>query len=302
MTITSTPQAPIFKAAQAPQNTPPAENTPPSAPPNDAPPPQDQWEKPEKDDASMTWKAIRAIPSAVAGAVICGVGAGAASLVDVPRVGLNAAHALWNTPKIGTNLKVMTGALLPFGAAASMILSPIAGALYGLCTGFVNGAERGVLAAADMAAHDVGRYHKEAVGSAIKWLKEEQTSNLPEGQEPYDISLKGAAKGLAGAAVGGTMTGVAATALAAGYAIPGAIRLEAELWKSDIPFPFKVVGTPIVPVAVGLGAALAPAAGALFGIGMGAKDSYTDGIGKAVSNQGDAIKEANKFLFKAVFE
>jgi len=297
MNITSTPTVtPKFAPPQGPNNPPP--------PPNDGPPepPQDHWQKPEKDDASNVWKAIRAVPSALAGAVVCGVGGGVASLVDVPRVGLHAANALIKTPKIGTNLKVMTGALLPFGAAASMILSPLAGALYGLCTGFVNGAERGFFASVDMAAHDVGRYHKDVCGSAIKWLKEEQTANLPEGQEPYDVSIKGAAKGLAGGAIAGTMTGVAATGLAAVYVVPGAIRAEAELWKSDIPLPFKVVGTPIVPLAVGLGACLAPAAGALYGLGVGAKDSYTKGIGEAVSNQGEAIKDANKHVFKAIFD
>ncbi len=282
------------------QNTPP-ENTPPT-PPQDPQPPQDEWQKPEKDDASNLWKAIRAVPSALAGAVVCGVGAGAASLVDVPRVGINAAHALYNTPKVGNNLKVMTGLLLPFGAAASMVLSPIAGALYGFVTGFINGAERGFPAAVDMAAHDIKRYHEDVIGSAIKFLKEEQTANLPEGDEPYDVSIGGAAKGLVGGAVSATMTGVAATGLAAFYAVPGTIRAEAELWKSDIPLPFKVVGTPLVPIAVGLGAALAPLAGAVYGLGVGAKDSYQKGIGEAVSKQTEAIGDANSAVFKAVFE
>jgi len=294
MNITATPNTnqPIMRAANQPPN---------NTPPQDPTPPQDTWQTPKKDDASNVWKALRAVPSALAGAVICGVGAGAASLVDVPRVTVSAAQALAKTPKIGTNLKVMTGVLMPFAAVASMVLSPVAGALYGLCTGFVNGAERGVGAAAKMAAHDIKTYHNEACGNAVKWLKDEQTANLPEGETPYDVSLGGAAKGLVGGAINGTIGGVAATGLAVGYAIPAFVRAEAEMWKSDIPLPFKVVGTPIVPVAVGLAACLAPVAGALYGLGMGAKDSYSKGIGESVVHTGETVKDAVHGLNKVIF-
>lgn len=296
MNITATPNnhQPVMRAANQPPN---------NTPPQDPTPPQDTWQKPAKDDASNVWKALRAVPSALAGAVICGVGAGAASLVDVPRVTVSAAQALAKTPKIGTNLKVMTGVLMPFAAVASMVLSPVAGALYGLCTGFVNGAERGVGAAAKMAAHDIKTYHNEACGNAVKWLKDEQTANLPEGETPYDVSLGGAAKGLVGGAINGTIGGVAATGLAVGYAVPALVRAEVEMWKSDsIPLPFKVVGTPIVPVAVGLAACLAPVAGALYGLGMGAKDSYSKGIGESVVHTGETVKEAFHGLNKVIFD
>lgn len=285
-----TPQ-PVFVASRQPEPTPPP-----------SPEPQDKLEQgPPDPEPGNVWKALRAIPSSLAGAVICGVGVGAASLVDVPRVTVSAARSLWHTPKIGRNLKVMTGLLLPVAAAASLVLSPIAGALYGLVTGFANGAEKGVADAVKSAAKDVGRYHNEVAGEAVKWLKDEQTANLPEGQEPYDVSVLGAGKGLVGGAISGTITGVAATALAAGYAIPGAVRAEVELWKSDIPVPFKIVGTPVVPIAVGLAACLAPAAGVLYGLGMGARDSYKEGIGEAIGNSAEAVKKANSALCEAIF-
>ena len=294
-------QPPVFIAANKPNNG--APNTPPTPPTPPTPNPEDKLEKgPQKDDASNVWKAIRAVPSSLAGAVICGVGGAAASLYDIPRVTVSAGKALAKTPYIGTNLKVMTGVLLPFAAVASLVLSPVAGALYGLCTGFVNGAEHGVKEAVTSAAHDIKRYHTDVTGSAVEWLKDHETGNLPEGEKPYDVSLGGAAKGLVGGAVSGTITGVGATGLALAYAVPGAVRAEVELWKSDIPVPFKIVGTPVVPLAVGLAAALAPAAGALYGLGMGAKDSYTTGIGEAVQNSGKALKEANHGLCKTIFE
>ncbi len=294
MTIqTNLPQTPVFVAANKPNNEAPAPT----------PNPEDQVTKgPDKDDTSNVWKAIRAIPSSLAGAVICGVGGAAASLVDVPRMTVGAAKSLAKTPYIGRNLKVMTGVLLPFGAVASILLSPIAGALYGLVTGFANGAEKGVAEAVKNAAHDVKRYHTDVTGSAIEWLKDHETGNLPEGEKPFDVSVLGAAKGLVGGAASGVITGVSATGLAAAYVIPGTVRAEAELWKSDIPLPFKVVGTPVVPVAMGLAACLAPVAGALYGLGMGAKDSYKEGLGEAIVNSGKAVKEANSALCKVVFK
>ncbi|MFN8610275.1 MAG: hypothetical protein U0931_22250 [Vulcanimicrobiota bacterium] len=254
------------------------------------------------DDTSNVWKAIRAVPSSLAGAVICGAGAAGSTLINGPGAFKEACVTLAKTPKIGTNLKVLTGLMLPVAAVAGLVLSPVAGALYGLVTGFAHGAEKGIGHAVGEAADDIKKYHTEVAGSAVKWLKDEQTSNLPEGQTPYDVSIGGAAKGLVGGAINGTIAGVAATGLAVGYAVPGFLRAEAELWKSDIPVPFKVVGTPLVPVAVGLAAGLAPAAGVLFGMGMGAKDSYQKGIGESVVNTGKAIKDANHGLYKAIFD
>lgn len=291
---THTTPTPVFVAANKP-------NDPPPTPPT--PPQEDKLEKgPEKDEASNVWKALRAVPSSLAGALIVGVGGAAASLIDVPRITLNAAKSLAKTPYIGTNLKVMTGVLMPFAAVAGIVLSPIAGALWGLCTGFANGAEKGVAEAVKDAVHDVKRYHTDVAGAAVNWLKDHETGTLPEGQEPFDIKVSGAAKGLVGGAVSGTITGVSATGLALAYVVPGTIRAEAELWKSDIPLPFKIVGTPVVPVATALAACLAPAAGALYGLGMGAKDSYTKGLGEAVVNSGKAVKEANHGLYKAIFD
>ena len=100
----------------------------------------------------------------------------------------------------------------------------------------------------------------------------------------------------------GVIGGAAATVLAAGYAVPGAIRAEAELWKSDIPLPFKIVGTPLVPVGVALAAGLAPAAGVIYGLGAGAATSYQKGLVESVSKTGETIKEANSGLYKAVFQ
>ena len=61
---THTTPTPVFVAANKPNDTPP---TPPT------PPQEDKLEKgPEKDEASNVWKALRAVPSSLAGAVIVG--------------------------------------------------------------------------------------------------------------------------------------------------------------------------------------------------------------------------------------
>lgn len=292
MVIQSQPQAPKFIAANNQQPAPQNNNQPEQ--------PEDGFKK-GGDDTSNVWKAIRAVPSSLAGAVVCGVGAAGSTLWHAPKVTLECAKALAKTDKIGINLKVMTAVLLPFAAVAAVALSPVAGALYGLCTGFVRGAEKGIGEAVGEGAGDIKKYHTDVAGSAVKWLKDEQVANLPEGETPYDIPLTGAAKGLVGGAVNGVIGGVAATGLAAVYSIPGAIRAEAELWKSDIPLPFKIVGTPLVPVGVALAACLAPAAGALYGLGVGAADSYSKGLIESVANTGKNIKKANDGLKEAIF-
>jgi hypothetical protein len=290
MVIQSQPQAPKFVATKAPQNNQQPEQQ-----------PEDGFKK-GGDDTSNVWKAVRAVPGAVAGALVCGVGATLSSAYNVPKVTIEATKALIKTPKIGTNLKVMTGVLMPFAAVAAVALSPVAGALYGLCTGFMRGAEEGVGEAVSGGAKDIKKYHTQVAGSAVEWLKDEQTANLPEGETPYDIPIAGAAKGLVGGAVNGVIGGAAATVLAAGYAIPGAVRAEAELWKSDIPLPFKIVGTPLVPVGVALAAGLAPAAGVIYGLGAGAATSYQKGIGESVVKTAETVKEANSGLYKAIFD
>ncbi|MBS2033963.1 hypothetical protein JST97_03195 [bacterium] len=89
------------------------------------------WTPPPKDDASEGSKALRALPSAVAGMAIVGAGAAFHTACKAPGILLDAAKALKDTPKVGTNLKWMTGALLPFAAAGAVVLSPVAGALFG---------------------------------------------------------------------------------------------------------------------------------------------------------------------------
>ncbi|MBT9585356.1 hypothetical protein IV102_18580 [bacterium] len=261
---------------------------------------EEGWIPPPKDDASNLTKALRALPSAVAGMAIVGTGAAFQTARSAPGMFLDAAKALKDTPKLGTNLKWMTGALLPFAAAGAVVLSPAVGALYGLCSGFYYGAEKGVSGAVNHALHDVGLYRDE-VHSTHEGIISEQTATLGEGQKPIEVELGAAAKGLSGGLLTGTVMTGATALMSAGYVVPAMVRGEYELWKGDTPLPFKVVGTPIMPLGIALASGLAPVAAGLWGLGRGAKDSYEKGYAESLTHTKAELTKVHDVVHKAIF-
>lgn len=281
MTAITANQVPVFAAPRATsQQAPTTEPAP--APPQDTVDPA----PPRDSDDKVTWgKAFRGLACAIPSAVITGVGCTASALVnDVPAT-ISASKAIWNTPHIGPNLKTMSFLLLPVATVAAPILTAIGATGYGLYSGFARGVEEGFGKAITGAGEDVKKFHTDMAGKLVESLGEiEHPSSLPDDHQPFDIPVSKAAKGLVGAAIGGAITGVGATAIVGLHALPGAVRLGAELWKSDTALPLKTVGTVLIPPAVPLAVGLAPVGGVLAGVFFGAKDAYTKGFGEAIGN------------------
>lgn len=300
-TITAT-QVPIFAAPRATsQQQAPAEPAPTPAPPQDAvdpAPPQDSGDK------EVTWgKAFRGLACAIPSAVITGVGCTLSSAYnDIPAT-ISAAKAIANTPYIGRNLKAMSFLLLPVATVAAPILTAIGATGYGLYSGFARGVEEGFGKAITGAGEDVKKFHTDLAGKLVESLSDiEHPSSLPDDHQPFDIPLGQAAKGLVGAAIGGAITGVGATAIVGLHSIPGAIKLGSELWSSDTALPLKAVGTVLIPPAVPLAVGLAPVGGALAGVFFGAKDAYQKGLGEAVGNAFHNLGELNKAAVEGIYK
>lgn len=261
------------------------------------------WEEPPKDkNASNVRKAARALPASVAGAVL--LGGGVAYHVGTKGYGIakEAAKALIETPKIGRNLKVMTGALFPLAVAGAAVLAPCVGALVGLVGGFYLGAERGLDGAMKYGLHAV-----DLAGAGAKDTKEslieEQTATLGEGQKALEVEVGAAAKGVSGGVVNGALLAAGTSLVSAAYVLPAMVKGEAELWSSkSTPLPFKLVGTPLLPVGVAAAACLGPAVAGLWGLGCGAKDSYEKGYGESLQHTQKTMGKIHDFVHKAVFK
>ena len=261
---------------------------------------ESNWTPPPKDDASDLTRALRAVPSAVAGMAIVGAGAAFHTARKAPGMFLDAAKAVIETPKLGTNLKWMTGALLPFAAAGAVVLSPIAGALVGLCSGFYHGAQKGIAGAMAHSNHEV-RLYREGVGDVHQGIISEQTATLPQGEKALEVELGAAAKGLSGGLLNGSLMAGGTALMSAGYVVPALIRGEYELLTSDIPLHFKLVGAPLLPVGLGLAAGVAPVAAGLWGLGRGTRDAYTTGYRESLSNTKEELSKVHEHVTKTIF-
>ena len=132
---------------------------------------------------------------------------------------------------------------LPVAAALTPPLTAVGSVLFGAYRGFIAAAEDGIGGAVKAGVDDVKYFHNDMAGQLVQELAEYQSEPLEEGEEPFDISVGGGAKGLAAGA-----TSAAITAVGAGGSIaihtPRAVWEAGEaLWTSDASLPLKVGGT-----------------------------------------------------------
>ncbi len=270
----------ISRANSAPQQPP---TTPPEAPP-DAPP----------DEDSKDWtigQAVSGLAGAVVGAGIETVGNTASSLYRMPEALFQSYKALWNTEQIGPVLKTTIGLLLPAAAVATPVLVALGSAGYGLFHGFQEGVENGVGSAAKECAKDVKRFHNDLSGKLIDELRKYESEPLEPGEEPYDIKLIEGGKALVGGAAGAVIDGVGIGAVTLVQTPRGVVKAYKEIWNSDMGPVQKVTCSILVPPAAVLAAPLGVVGGAIYGLAIGAKEGYQNGLGASVEKTGEAVKD-----------
>lgn len=294
--ITATPifqnYSTVRSASQAP------EQTAPQAPPTDN---FDSSGPKDIDEKNFSWADLgRGLASAVGAAAVTTVGMTASSLVRAPQALYESGKALVNTDMIGPVLKCTIAPLLVGAAVAAPILTAVGSAGYGLYKGFVVGVESGPSEAIKQAGDDVGTFHNELSGKLIDGIRQVSTMHLPEGEQPFDIKVDGALKGLAGATVGAAVDG-AGIGVVTLLNVPRALyKVNDAIWSSEASLPLKVGGSilsiPAAPIAVALGTV----GGAVFGMAMGARDGYTEGLGTAASNSFTHVGDYAEMVDKAL--
>lgn len=238
--------------------------------------------------------------SAAVGAVVGGVGIGGASLIRTPEAVATSYKALWNTPKIGPNLKTALGVVgLPIAAVLADAVAPIAGAGYGLFRGFT-GALRNDSDSDEFfpgitdTAHDVGRYYKEAP-DYLKTAYESVTKPLAAGETTYDVKVFEAVKGIvAGIGTAPLMAlGIGALTL---FRTPQAFaRTWNTIWEGkDAPIMSSTLSGALI-LATPIANALAPVAGLFYGFGRGVQKGYTTGLKDAFVTSWNDIKKYDEF-------
>jgi hypothetical protein len=253
------------------------------------------------------FRAGAALGSGVVSATVGAVGIGGASLIRTPEAVGKAYKALWNTKYIGPNLKTMLGiGGLPIAAVLADVAAPIAGMGYGLWRGFAGtfkhdkvGAGEAFVRGIEDTAKDVGTYFEKAP-EYLQDAYASVTKPLPEGQEPFDVKIFEAVKGLAtGIATAPVMAlGIGALTL---YRTPSLVGRGLETIWEESGRPVTnltlsgalLLATPIVDV-------LAPVAGLLFGFGDGIHKGYTKGTKAAFENVWENLKRYNRMTRDAL--
>ncbi len=255
------------------------------------------------DEKNFSWADLgRGLASAVASAAVTTVGMTASSLVRAPQALYESEKALFKTDVIGPVLKFTIAPLLLGAAVAAPLLTAVGSAGYGLYKGFVVGAESGPVDAVQQAGQDVKTFHTDLAGKLIDGIQQVSTMELPEGEQPYDIKIGGALTGLAGATVGAAVDGAGIGVITA-LNVPRALyKVNDAIWSSEASLPLKVGGTllsiPAAPIAVALGTV----GGAVFGMALGAKDGYQEGLGTAASNSFQHVGDYAQMVDKALDE
>lgn len=252
-------------------------------------PPQAPPQEEEKD-----WtigQALSGLGGAVVGAAIETVGNTASSLVRLPETVYQSYKALYNTEQIGPVLKGTIALLLPAAAIATPVLVALGSAGYGLFHGFQEGVENGIGSAAKECGQDVKKFHNELSGKLIDELRKYEAQPLEPGEEPYDIKVIEGGKALLGAAAGAAIDGVGIGLVTLGQTPRGVVKAYKEIWQSDLGPVQKVTLSALVPPAAVLAAPLGVVGGALYGLAIGAKEGYTNGLGASVEKTGEAVKD-----------
>jgi hypothetical protein len=257
----------------------------------------------KKEDITIK-QAVTGLAGAVAGAAIEGVGNTLSSVVNLPRATYYAGKALWKTEMIGPVLKTSLAMLLPVGALAVPVLTALGSIGYGMFHGFQEGVEKGLGSAVKETAKDVKYFHKDIAQKAVDGLQQIETGHLPEGQEPYDIKVIEAGKGLVGAAAGAVVDGVGVGAVTLGNTPRGVYKAYKHILTSDEIGPvLKTTASLLVLPAAVLATPLATVGGAVYGVYKGFGDAYRDGITKSAGERFNDVKEyykaVDKFLDKA---
>lgn len=246
------------------------------------------------------FRAGAALGAGAIGTVVGAVGIGGASLIRTPEAVATSYKALWDTPKIGPNLKTALGvAGLPIAAVLADTVAPVAGAGYGLFRGFTGALKKdsggdGFVGGITKTMDDVVRYYDQAP-SFLNDAYGSITQPLAEGEKPYDVKIFEAAKGIVAGVGTAPLMALGIGALTLLHTPKAFGKLWNAIWEGGNEAPILattlsgalILATPIADV-------LAPVAGLFYGFGRGVQKGYTTGMKDAFVTSWNDIKNYNK--------
>jgi len=248
-------------------------------------------------------QAFKGLVGAAAGATIETVGNTASSLVNLPKATYHAAKTIWKTDVIGPVLKTSLTALLPVAVAATPALVALGSLGFGIFRGFSEGMEHGLGQAVKASVKDVKSFHNDLASKAVNELQEFETPHLEPGEEPYDIKIIEAGKGILGATAGAVIDGAGVGGLTLAKLPRGTYRTYEAILKSDVGPVAKTTAGILAPVVIALATPLATVGGAVYGVYKGFADAYKEGLVDSVKNRVHDVKEfhemTSKFLNKS---
>lgn len=254
-----------------------------------------------KDSVSWGDAGLGLVSAGVNGAIQT-VGMTASSLYHTAVGGVEAGAALWKAETIGPVLKTVGAALLPLAMIATPPLVAVASLGHGLFTGFTEGIKTGPKGAAKKALENVKDLHKEGFPDVREGIRSFGNEKLGEGEEAFDVSIKGGAEGIAAGVANGALGAVGFGGATLRHLPEAFIAVNKAIAHSDMGAPLKTVShimtAPLAVVAAPLGLL----GGALFGLGVGAYNGYNEGFGESIEKTGDYIKTYNDYAGKALTE
>ena len=238
--------------------------------------------------------------SAGIGGAIQTVGMTASSVGHTLVGGVEAGAALWKAETIGPVLKTVGAALLPLAMIATPPLVAVASLGHGLFTGFTEGIKTGPKGATKQAVENVKDLHKDGFPDVREGIREFGNEKLEEGEEAFDVSIKGGAEGIAAGVANGALGAVGFGAATIRHLPSAFVNVNKAISASDMGAPLKTVShimtAPLAVVAAPLGLL----GGALFGLVSGAYNGYNDGLGESLEKTGDYLKTYNKYAGDAL--
>lgn len=242
-------------------------------------------------------EAIRGLLSAPLCAAITCIGNTPISIIQLPGAVKSTYKALIKENRIGPNLKTLAAVTIPIGIPLVLPLVSIGSFGFGFGIGFLLGQEEGLSSALEGSVDTVKEFNKETVNDFILRLDDYTPKPLPPGVEPFDIKILESLRGLLCTVVCGPISCLVGSAITAFY-LPKAVLCAFYRWLEnlgEVPVmatSLFIVFWPLLAVLT----ALAPVAGALYGIVTGAARGYKYGVSKSVKYIMKDMKQYRKLL------
>ena len=199
------------------------------------PAPKEYQIKSEKYDLADRFEESREFGNQVAGLAVGTVGGAVDGVVKALPVTYEIVENLWQTEKVGINLKILGTVAAPIGGALSAVAGPIVGAVRGM-RGMKEAqrSQEGPLTQDASVPYTDKKFSGETKSFSsdiIEDLEEMGAAKLEEGEKPFDIPITNLASSVIGGVVSagimgvaGAVVGLAAGVLTGGKEIAGALN------------------------------------------------------------------------------